>query len=480
MTRRISLTLAALLLSASAALAQPATEAGATRIKAAFATYLGSAAAAVDVVPQGDSYAMTLDASPLFLLGQAQGVTGRATPLILTLTDRGDGTWGVTMDQGVSVSASLPQVLDLTETVDILKLDGTFDESLVSFTRLSGSFAGISVVETIKTPGQPDTRATVALASGSFDSTTSANPAGGADTVYTATAQGLSEQLDAALDPGQPAMPMTIKADSMKQTGSMTGLRMDGLLPVLAWVVAHPETPDAAGRATVKGLIQAALPVFQTMEGTGSMAMLSVDTPMGALGVSELGFSIGLNGATPDGLVREGVTLKGLTLPAGLVPGWAEPLVPQDLSLEVQVTGYDAQSAITQALTALDTDPALVPDFQDKVLAALMPKGTVTVTLNPGGASNGAYALTWEGSLDAGPATEVPPFHAKVSLTGIDAVLKALNGAPDDMKMPAMMGLGAMRGIATKGEGGALVWTIDGTTPGTVLVNGMDISKIGQ
>lgn len=480
MPRRILPTLALLLPIPSAALAQPATEAGAARIEKAFATYLGAAAASVDVVAHGDTYAMTLDASPLFDFGQAQGVTGQATPFVLTLTDQGGGIWAVTMDQTVSVTASLPKLLDLTETIDGLTLDGTFDESLASFSHLSGQFDGVSVVEVIRSPDQPDTKATIAVAGGSFDSTTVANPAGGTDTTYAITTRGLSEQMDATLEPGQPPIPLTIKADSMDQTGTMTGLRVDALLPVLAWVVAHPGTPDAAGRGEVKGLIQAALPVFQTMDGTGSLKMLSVDTPMGTVGVSDMGFTVGLNGATSDGLLREGFSLKGLTLPAGLVPAWAEPLVPQDLALEVQVTGYDAGAAIALALTALDSDTAPAPAFEDKVLAALMPSGAVTVSLNPGGASNGVYALTWEGSLDAGPATEVPPFHAKVSLAGIDAVLKALNGAPDDMKMPAMMGLGAMRGIATKGEGGALVWTIDGTTPGQVLVNGMDISKIGQ
>jgi hypothetical protein len=46
--------------------------------------------------------------------------------------------------------------------------------------------------------------------------------------------------------------------------------------------------------------------------------------------------------------------------------------------------------------------------------------------------------------------------------------------------MPAMMGLGAVRGIAKPGPDGALVWEIDGSTPGALLVNGNDVMGLLQ
>lgn len=467
---------------ASPALALPATEEGAARIKAAFATYLGSAADAVQVAAQGETYALTLDATPLFLLGQAAGVTGQASPLVFKLTDQGAGQWDVTLDQPVSVRASLPDALDLTQTIEKVTFAGRFDESLVNFATMQASLQGLKTDEVVKAPGQPDTHVVITMESSTLTGTTTANPAAGVDATYQATATGLVESFDMVLDPGQPGILVTMKAESMEQSGSMTGLRMTELLPILAWAVAHPDPVQAAAdRATVKGLIQAALPVFDTLDGTATVRMLSTDTPLGAFGLTEAGFDIAANGLGAEGKVLEGLRVKGLTLPDGLVPAWAQPLIPQELTLEGQVTGFDAGAAVAVALTALDLpdgqDPA--PEFGDTVLAALIPQGTVTVGLNPGGAKNDLYALTWEGGLEAGPQTEIPTFNAKLSLTGMDTVLKALNDAPDDMKMPAMMGLGAMRGIAKPGEGGALMWEIDGSTPGQVLVNGMDISQIG-
>ncbi len=471
-----------LALLAGPSLAIPATPEGAARITDGFQTYLGPAARSVRVVPQGETYAMTIDAGPLFQLVRRVGLTGRATPLALTLTDHGDGTWAVAMDQRVEVRVSLPDALDISETVDRLTLTGTWDESLMAFARFGGTFTGVRVREVIRSPGQPATPSDIAVDSGTFQGSSSANPAGGIDSRYSATSSGLSEQVQAAFDPGQPPLPVTIRAESLTQDGTMTGFRLEQVLAILAWVVAHPQAPMAADRGQVKGLIQAALPVFQTLDGGGAVRMLSLDTPLGTFGVAELGFAVGMNGAVADGLLREGITLKGLTLPAGLVPDWAQDLMPQDVALEGQVTGYDAAAAIGVGLSALDLPDGEGPgpEFEDRILAALMPGGTVTVSLNPGGASNASYAVTWEGSLEAGPATDVPAFRARVSLKGIDAVLKALNAAPDDMKLPAMMGLGAMRGIATRGEDGALAWEIDGSTPGQVLVNGMDISRIGQ
>jgi hypothetical protein len=101
------------------------------------------------------------------------------------------------------------------------------------------------------------------------------------------------------------------------------------------------------------------------------------------------------------------------------------------------------------------------------------------VTLNPGATTGKDYKLTYEGSLVAGPKTDIPTGQGKVTLTGMDALIEAMKSAPEDMRMQAMMGLGALRGMAKKGEDGALVWEIDGATPGKVLLNGMDLTKIG-
>ena len=68
----------------------------------------------------------------------------------------------------------------------------------------------------------------------------------------------------------------------------------------------------------------------------------------------------------------------------------------------------------------------------------------------------------------------MPTGTAKVTLTGVDKLTTAIQAAPDDMKAQAMMGFGMVQGMAKK-DGNKLVWVIDATKPGSVLVNGTPV-----
>jgi hypothetical protein len=483
MIRLVLATTTILGLGAFPALAVPATQAGADRITQTLQTYLGSTAEVVGVTAQGDTYLLKLNAAPLMPQNGGQGVVGQISVISLTLTDNGDGTWGVAMDQPFAVKAGVKDVFDLQESVAGWTLTGTFDEKLLSFSTVTSQFSGLKLEETIQQPGQPATYVLVTMDSAGLQSTSVANPAGGSDTAMTATIVGLSEKFNMpAIDGSTMSMPVEAKLDSLTEKATVTGLRLDTMAPVLAWVVAHPDGADQdAARSELKPLLQAALPIFATASAHGDSGPLTVTTPMGAITADKVAFLLDANGVVPDGKFREGVSLSGLTLPPGLVPDWAMALVPKDASLDVQVSDYDAAAAAAQALTAFDLpagqDPA--PGFGDMVLAALMPHQTVTVTLNPGTTNGAGYSLAYEGSLVAGPGTDVPSFKAKLTVTGFDAILDALKTAPEEMRLQATMGLGAMRGLANPGDNGALVWEVDGTKPGQVLVNGMDMSKLG-
>ena len=112
--KKLAFVLVALLL-ASSALAQPATQQGADRLNQVFQTYLGQGAQVVSVTANGDVYDLTIDAQPLIALGQDAGALGSVTPLELQLIDHGDGTWGVSLDQAISIDLSMPKALDLHE-----------------------------------------------------------------------------------------------------------------------------------------------------------------------------------------------------------------------------------------------------------------------------------------------------------------------------------------------------------------------------
>ncbi len=464
---------------AGAAFADPATDEGAAHLTEVFQTYLGTTDGVVSVEVNGDTYDLTLDPTPLIALAKDSGATGTVTPLKMSLTDNGDGTWGVKQDQAVSIAFSAPNAFDIKEDFAQLTLDGVFDESLMTFSSGTGGFNGVKVIEAVSAPNQPPTTAEITVDTATFTLTGTANAAGGVDSETKIEASGLGETVTMPpMGDGQPGMPLTVKAESLTETAKGTGFMMDGIYKTIAWVVAHPDkTAMQADKAGIKTILTEALPFFGNLTGSGTVSKLSVETPMGLVAIDELGFAIEANGIVADGKFREAFTLSGLTLPAGIVPDWAAPILPQKLSLDVQVTDFDAAGAATVGLGVFDLPEGTEPDaaFQGKLMAALLPKGTVTITLNPGDVSGDGYALTYEGTMVAGPGMPMPTGTAKVTLTGIDKLNAALANAPDEIKGQASMGVAMAQGMAKPGDNGELVWEIDASKPGSLSVNGQQM-----
>ena len=119
---------------ASTALAVPATQEGADALTQVFQTYLGTTPGVVTVQPAGDTYDVKLDAAPL--LANIPADSGKATlsPIALSLTDNGDGTWGVSQDQSLAFSMSDPGKAEMSLNISKFAGTGTFDTGLMTFT----------------------------------------------------------------------------------------------------------------------------------------------------------------------------------------------------------------------------------------------------------------------------------------------------------------------------------------------------------
>ena len=463
-----------LILTGSAALAG-ATEEEAAHLTEVFQTYLGATDGVVSVEIDGDDYALTLDAAPLMAAAAAQGGSASLTPIEMTLTDNGDGTWGVALDQAVTLAFSMPGAADVKEEIASLKSEGVFDEALMSFTTAKGEMTGVKVTETVTAQGQPPISIDVAIASGTFATTGTAGSAGGVDSTVSLTMTGLTESFMTPAQNGMPSMPISITADSVSETGKIDGLRPDAFYKSLAWFVDHPDQESMkADKAAMKAILQDGLPLFGMMSVTGTVKNVAVTTPIGNVGIAEMGIGLDMNGVVADGKFREAITVSGLTLPEGVIPAWATSILPQKFSIDIQVTDFDAAAAANVAFGLFDLPDGTKPDpaFDAALQKALLPKGTVTIALNPGAVSGDGYELTYQGSMVAGPEMPVPTGKATITLTGIDKLQAALAAAPDDIKGQAMMGVGMAQGMAKPGENGSLVWEIDASTSGSLSVNG--------
>lgn len=466
-----------LLLISTTAFAQ-ATPQGAADLTAVFQTYLGKTPGVVSVTAEGDAYAVTLDAGPFIDMIPAEvAMTVSATPLQFRLTENGDGTWGVTQDQQLRISTSAEGVMDMTITADRIVCTGVFDTSIKAFVRNACEVTALGIDQVINDPingRQVTSQLTERIVT---SSSATAGAAGGVDSTLSYADTNTRSVIEGPFMPGGPVVKLDVAIAEAEYNGTTTGVRNAELLAALAWVVANPD-PAAmdAKRGEIKAILTAALPIFEEVDIAGSINGLSVESPVGPFRAATMGFGGTIRGALDDGLYRVAMDFAGLSVPDGLLPPWSTDLTPQTLSLDIGVGGYDGAAAASMLLGLFDLPPGAEPgpEFEAAFMSALLPDGSVKLTLGSGEVTSPIYALTYQGSLTAGPMV-APTGSGTVTATGLDAVTAALDSAPQESKDQVLPLLGMARGLAKPGTDGALMWEIDASTPGNLIVNGMDL-----
>lgn len=478
----ISLTCAMALWSTTA-LAE-ATEEGATKLLSVFQTYLGTTEGVVALAVEDDAYKVTFDAAPLIAkLPSEAGLTATFSKIEATVTDNGDGTWDYAVDQPASIAYDIPNAMTAKTDYGQILLTGTFDESLGD-----SSAYHLEVNDTISEQTQIDPNMgeiSIKMTQEAMSMEGGAVPGeAGVDNSFTATTTGLTYDMAFPGGEGAPPMAFTATVAEGTATGGLTGYQPAGLYGLLAFFVAHPEPAlIEADKTGLKSALEAAMPIFANLQMTGAYKGIEVTTPMGPVGLAEMGVTMDMNGAVADGKLREAFNLKGLTLPDGILPPFAAPLVPSDLSLDVTASRFDLAAAAGLALGLLDLPVGGTPpvDFDAQMMAALLPEGVVDITIAPGETNAPAYRLTYEGAMAVGPATPMPVGKARLGLTGIDAIGEAMQASPPEMGMAQMVPMLEMaKMMAQPGVDGELIWEIETTATGGLLVNGQDMMGGGQ
>ena len=458
------------------ALAQ-ATPEGAAELTSLFQTYLGAAPGVVTVAPEGEVYGVKLDFAPL--LAKLPEGEASITPITFTLSDNGDDTWEMAQDQAFDLQVKVPGQMEMSVHIANVTGEGTFDAALGAFTTSSTSFTDMAMVQKTTDPTMGDNTVTYNIASGSYESTGEEGAEGGVDIVSSYALDGLTEVFSMPpMGEGAPPIEITLRAESYTGTGTAEGMRPDAIYKLLAFFVANPsEAAIAAQQDELKTILTEGLPLFDHLLSTSTATAITVDTPMGPAALASAAITVEANGVVEAGLVREAFDLKGLELPAALVPEWAVPLVPSDLSLDVKATRFNLLAPAKLILSALDLtkEPSLPPEVEAQLLDALLPEGVVEVTLAPGGATAPVYAVTYEAAMTAGPMMPMPVGTAKLTLTGMAEINAALAAAPEDVAMQAGPMLAMAEGMAKPGDNGALVWEVEMTAEGALMVNGTNM-----
>lgn len=468
-----------LLLGASSPALSAATPEGAQRLTTLFQSYLGQDPGVVSVTPQGESYAARIDLGPLFAKVKDPAVSLSLSPLEWTLTEQGGGKWKVDQSQPLTFAFGVKGQGKTKGSIASVVSTGIFDEALGGFTTASAELKTIAADQTV-TDEDPPTVISYAIDAMTMQTTMQGTP-DSADATSSYGVSGMKQTIKvaAAADNSTPAMDLVITAPSGKQDSTVKGLRLKAVSELLTWLVAHQDKEQViADQATFKDRLRAALPLFTSLSGTSTLDDLTIASPVGEFAMKQFGIGAEMNGIVANGMLRETFTFKGLEVPATSMPPWAAGLVPKDFTIDASVADFDLAAPAAMILDKLDLskpDP-LPKDLDQPLLQALLPKGSVTVTLGPSQLLASLYDLKAQGSMTAGP-TAMPAGQAMITLKGLDETMTALQAGPPDIQQMSPMLLLA-KGLAKTEADGSLSWKIEATEAGAITINGNDVSKM--
>lgn len=481
MTRIFSLSLCLALATSFPAGAEPATEAGAQKLVETFTTYLGAYAGIVTVTSKDDRYEVKIDPSDLMAGLEAQGASSMVVPVVLTLADMGDGKWKVSQDGPFAFAVQIPGLISLDIEAANQSWSGVYDERLKAFESTSGEVTGLTMNELVTQPGQPEMKVAYSIDKVTLESRATAAEAGGVDSTVSYSISGLNETFTVPPTP-QMARPMdmTIQVETYVADAKVAALRSSELLDLWAWFVAHPDKAAVeADFGAMKEKLRAALPLFDAVTAEGRMTNLTGTTPFGALSADAATIAIEMNGVKIDGKLREKIALTGLKLPTEVMPIWVPSLLPDAVTLDLTLDGFNLAAPAQILLDAIKPGETLAPEVNAQMLQAALPDGTMRIELASTGLSSAMYDISIDGDMKVGPASPMPIGAALIKVTGLDAVMTALQSAPPEVSQQAIPGMMMARGLAKTDGPDSYSWTIEMAEGGKISVNGMDMSAMG-
>jgi hypothetical protein len=485
------LTLRSTLLAAVAAIAiplsaaakdVPPTPAGAQKLSAIFAAYLGKPAAgappAVSVTPEGGHYTVAISLGSFAAPLEQSGFSMDPAVMKYALTEQDDGTWHVT-------SAELPPIAAHSKDGSIAynftnyAFDGIFDPALATFKSAQGGVDKMTAQ--VQAPALQET-----IASGPIHATLGATPA--ANGAISAVAHEEIADLSVAASvtpeagkPGADAKPVSFKFRLAK---AIVDLGLDGMsirkaLDLWAFVVAHPGRAEiAANEPAFKDLLRALMPTAAKGSEKIEAQNIAVDAQQGSFGLANAKFSLAAAiGQGPKGSVEYHLAMDGLALPPGLVPPPMHDLAPTAIDFGIRASGFDFAAGADEAINDMHfagDGPVIAQADGPKILARIKGAAPLVIELLPSHVAAPQVDLTLEGQAHLEGVR--PSGSLKVHARNFDNTIAALKGA-GPMATPQMIGFLALAKGLGKADGDGLTWVAEYGADGSIKVNGLPLGK---
>ncbi|MEK1887922.1 MAG: hypothetical protein AAAB35_10200 [Phyllobacterium sp.] len=489
------LLLASLLMtSALPAFAQTVDTDGAKALAETLSKYLGRTAIEnkiVNVVPEGDSYRVTLSTAKLLsALPSGSFLKGDFGDYGLLARPLADGSWNVsatTFPPGSieMVTPTGPETLQWS--FENGALNGVYDPKLGTFSKSDFSYGSFKMKST---SAVQDMEASAGQAKG--QSTGMVNPAGGVDVSTAQTARNFVETIlmksppaekdDAngattAPEPSSPDQPLkvVVRGGDVSFSADGKGARNLEVLDLWAFFVAHSDlkTLTDPEQADLKAKLLAALPLWEKLTGSYRFGGVGVETPLGEFTARNIAQEIDLDGVSKDGGYHFALRTNGLTYPALPIPDWGLPFLPTDVELAFGAEGVDLDTLARAAIADMDVrrEKPFSDAFESGATTSFItnpPKVVIDKSLLRTADSE----ITVEGEVSFSGMK--PTSRTTWEMAGFDAALDRLNKAAEhepEVKNYIVFAKLA-KDFGTQLPNGHIQWIVDQQADGSVNVNG--------
>jgi hypothetical protein len=449
---------------------------GAKQLSENLSRYVGSQAidrGFLKVSVEGDAYKLAVDFKPVVdLLATQNSFKFDFSPYAFLVKPGSNGTWDVSADLSPSGSFEFngPEGLQSMQfSITNGKFSGVYDPELAAFPSATQSMAGMTMKSR-----DPVQRAEVNTGAGTatINATKAAN--GGVDFTATQTVVDFAEALDFDDPKSGLKFPLTIKSPELSVNATGKGMRTKPFLDLLAFAVANEdEARLKANQAQLKSLLLAALPLWERIDGSYGFRDITVESPVGHFGATELGTSFGSDGIAQNGAINYTIKAAGLTIPRDVLPAWSAALLPTDINLDFGGANIDLDSMAKKAIEAFDLNqnPPLPADFGDTLTADFMAKAP-KVVIGHSTVKNGDMEIALEGEMTF-PGMK-PEANLTIDIAGYDKIVESLQAAaksePEAAQyFPVVL---AIKGFGKTLPDGRLEWVINAKADGSVMVNG--------
>lgn len=476
--RRASLIALCVLAGANSALAAGATTGGAQTLADTLHRYLGPARAGqadfVRVEPSGDAYRVTLDIDEFIRPLEAINLRLDTTAISFLAQPLPEGTWrvsGLTVPTTISLEAGEQSFVYRFDGID---LDGVFDPALAAFSTFQETVRPMSAE--VKAPGA------IGMTRYGSQTVNGTATAAGEDAVDVAIHQSF-DSLSGEQHITPPATETDAspaKLDFSYELGATTAeanihaFKSIKLFDLWAYAVARlQETPPKLDNAEVKRLLGDLLPVFGRIEESVSLDALKVTTPAGEFGLASTTMALSFTGIAANGDARMAMKLSGPSYPDAAVPEWARKLVPTDMEMGFELSGYDLDAPARLLIDRLDVaskPPIADADFEEAA-RLVRPVTGVKLELSPTSLRSPLLGVEAEG---AATFTDPAPSGAfKVTVTGLDECVERLSAETGDPAASQVLAtIQALKVYAEETTDGADFFAIELRNDGAVTVNG--------